>query len=44
MTLTLAAGPASDPIVNTTVFALFVAITLYVVYRAGNRQSSTSDY
>src|SRR5436305_2022744 len=39
-----AGGPASDPLVNTIVFALFVAITLYVVYRAGSRNSSTADY
>jgi cation/acetate symporter len=45
MTATLAAGvPASDPIVNTAVFTLFVAITLYVVYRASTRNSTTSDY
>jgi cation/acetate symporter len=45
MTATLAAGaPASDPIVNTAVFALFIAITLFVVYRASNRNSTTSDY
>ncbi|MDT7726881.1 MAG: cation/acetate symporter [Actinomycetota bacterium] len=45
MTATLAAGVSgSNPIVNTTVFSLFVAITLYVVYRAGSRNSSTSDY
>jgi cation/acetate symporter len=38
--------PASNPLVNTGVFALFVAITLYVVYRAGNRgqKTSTADY
>ncbi|OXM60696.1 solute symporter family protein [Amycolatopsis vastitatis] len=45
MTALAAAGtPASDPIVNTVVFGLFVAITLYIVYRAGARNSSTSDY
>jgi hypothetical protein len=45
MTATLAAGvPASDPIVNTAVFAVFVAITLFVVYRASSRSSSTWDY
>ncbi|MGC7097889.1 solute symporter family protein [Amycolatopsis lurida] len=41
----LAAGvPESDPVVNIAVFALFVAITLYVVYRVSSRSSSTSDY
>jgi cation/acetate symporter len=42
---TLAAGvEGSDPVVNTVVFSLFVAITLFVVYRANSRHSSTSDY
>jgi len=42
---TLAAGlEGSDPVVNTAVFALFVAATLVVVYRASSRASSTSDY
>ncbi|MEV4597344.1 cation acetate symporter [Amycolatopsis sp. NPDC049253] len=37
--------PASNPLVNTGVFALFVAITLFVVYRAGNRgKKTTADY
>ena len=45
MTALAAEGtPASNPLVNTAVFALFVAITLYVVYRASSRNSSTSDY
>ncbi|MFE0023880.1 cation acetate symporter [Amycolatopsis sp. NPDC059021] len=45
MTSTLAAGiPANNPVLNTLVFALFVAITLFVVYRASTRNSSTSDY
>ncbi|WP_406629190.1 cation acetate symporter [Amycolatopsis sp. WGS_07] len=44
-TASLAEGAsASNPLINTGVFALFVAITLYVVYRAGNRRSSTSGY
>ncbi|MEV6912887.1 cation acetate symporter [Amycolatopsis sp. NPDC051071] len=36
--------PDNDPVLNIAVFALFVAITLYVVYRAGTRNQSTSDY
>jgi cation/acetate symporter len=46
MTTTLAASnqPAIDPVLNTAVFALFVAITLYVVYRVSTRNHSTSDY
>jgi cation/acetate symporter len=34
----------SNPIVNTSVFAIFVAITLFVVYRASSGRSSRSDY
>ncbi|RJQ81132.1 solute symporter family protein [Amycolatopsis panacis] len=45
MTTLLAAGShENNPVVNIVVFAVFVAITLYVVYRAGNRRSSTSHY
>ncbi len=41
----LAAPPATgNPIVNTTVFAVFVAATLYAVYRVSSRSDSTSDY
>ncbi|WP_410653408.1 cation acetate symporter [Amycolatopsis sp. cmx-4-54] len=36
--------PDNDPVLNIAVFALFVAITLYVVYRVSTRNSSTSDY
>ncbi|MFC3454887.1 solute symporter family protein [Amycolatopsis speibonae] len=36
--------PDNNPALNIAVFALFVAITLYVVYRASTRNSSTSDY
>ncbi|RZQ63163.1 cation acetate symporter [Amycolatopsis suaedae] len=34
----------SDPVLNIAVFALFVVITLYVVYRASSRNSTTADY
>ncbi|QRP44018.1 cation acetate symporter [Amycolatopsis sp. FDAARGOS 1241] len=38
-------APASNPLVNTGVFAVFVAFTLFVVYRAGHRgKKTTSDY
>ncbi|GHF05135.1 cation acetate symporter [Amycolatopsis deserti] len=43
----LAAGAptaASNPVLNIAVFALFVAITLFVVYRVSSRNSSRSDY
>ena len=47
MATTFAAGTTaagSNPILNTAIFALFVAITLYVVYRASSRTSSRADY
>ncbi|WP_236788478.1 cation acetate symporter [Amycolatopsis sp. GM8] len=47
MITTFAAGesPDSNPILNTTVFAIFVAITLFVVYRASSGgRSSRADY
>ncbi|HVV10164.1 cation acetate symporter [Amycolatopsis sp.] len=34
----------SNPVLNTVVFALFVAITLFVVYRVSSRRNSRSDY
>jgi len=33
-----------NPLVNTGVFAAFVAVTLLAVYRLSNRNSSTADY
>ncbi|MFD5245207.1 cation acetate symporter [Amycolatopsis sp. NPDC058340] len=36
--------PDNNPVLNIAVFGLFVAITLYVVYRVSTRNSSTSDY
>ncbi|SFQ08269.1 cation/acetate symporter [Amycolatopsis arida] len=35
---------AGDPLLNVAVFGLFVAITLYVVYRVSTRNSTTADY
>jgi cation/acetate symporter len=43
-TLAGAGVSGSNPMVNTAVFSLFVAITLFVVYRASTHNSSTSDY
>ncbi|SDC27049.1 solute symporter family protein [Actinokineospora iranica] len=40
----LAAGEIGDPVLNTAVFAAFVVITLYVVYRVSSRNSTTADY
>ncbi len=33
-----------SPLLNITVFAAFVAVTLYVVYRLSHRNTSTADY
>ncbi|GAA5163892.1 MULTISPECIES: solute symporter family protein [Amycolatopsis] len=47
MFTTFAAGSSPDssnPILNTSVFAIFVAITLFVVYRASSGKSSRADY
>ncbi|WAL67542.1 cation acetate symporter [Amycolatopsis cynarae] len=46
MATVLAAGStaSSSPLLNLGVFAVFVAITLYVVYRASTGGSSQSDY
>jgi len=41
---TVAAESLGSPALNITVFGLFVAITLYVVYRVSHRNTSTSDY
>ncbi|HEX2129998.1 MAG TPA: cation acetate symporter [Actinophytocola sp.] len=37
-------GATGSPLLNMTVFAGFVAITLFVVYRVSHRTTSTSDY
>jgi cation/acetate symporter len=37
-------GQLGSPLLNLVVFAGFVAITLYVVYRVSHRNTSTSDY
>ncbi|MDQ3578885.1 MAG: cation acetate symporter, partial [Actinomycetota bacterium] len=44
MTTVVAAGEVGDPVLNAVVFAGFVMITLYVVYRVSTRNSSTADY
>jgi cation/acetate symporter len=38
------ASTMGSPALNTAVFGMFVAVTLYVVYRVSNRNSTTSDY
>ncbi|GHF82673.1 cation/acetate symporter [Amycolatopsis bartoniae] len=42
--LAAADSAGSNPILNTAVFAIFVAITLFVVYRASSGKSSRADY
>ncbi|MGW5050240.1 solute symporter family protein [Actinokineospora sp. NPDC004072] len=42
--MTLAGEGVGNPTLNTAVFAAFVLITLYVVYRVSTRNSSTADY
>ena len=37
-------GQVGSPLLNLAVFAGFVAITLYVVYRVSHRNTSTADY
>jgi cation/acetate symporter len=44
MTIDLAAGATGSPVLNVSVFAGFIAITLFVVYRASHGNRTTSDY
>ncbi|WPB89480.1 solute symporter family protein [Streptomyces malaysiensis] len=44
MTVQIAARTTGSPIINLSVFFAFVVITLFVVYKATNRNSTTSDY
>jgi cation/acetate symporter len=44
MTMYVAAGSAGNPILNISIFAVFVAATLFVVYRAGIRNTTAADY
>jgi cation/acetate symporter len=39
-----AAQSTGNPVLNTAVFGLFVALTLFLVFRVSNRNSSTADY
>ena len=39
-----AAESLGSPALNMTVFGLFVAITLYIVYKVSHRNTSTADY
>jgi cation/acetate symporter len=40
----LSKGATGDPVVTVSIFAVFVVITLLIVYRVGNRQTTTSAY
>jgi cation/acetate symporter len=43
--MTLAAGvEGSSPVLNITIFALFVVVTLFVVFRASRNTKTASDY
>ena len=39
-----AEGGTGNPALNTVVFGVFVALTLFVVFKVSSRNSSTSDY
>jgi hypothetical protein len=34
----------NDPILNMTIFALFVAVTLFIVIRASRNNKTAADY
>src|ERR671935_193941 len=42
--MTLSAGATGDPKVTVSIFAVFVLITLFIVYRVSNRNTTTSAY
>jgi cation/acetate symporter len=44
MTWQLAGHAAGSPTINLSIFLAFVAITLFIVYRASNSSPTTSDY
>ncbi|MBX7551281.1 cation acetate symporter [Streptomyces sp. NPDC004232] len=44
MTRQIAAGETGSPTLNLSVFLIFVAITLFIVYKATNRNQTASDY
>ncbi|KAA2248740.1 cation acetate symporter [Solihabitans fulvus] len=44
MTVTLADGVAGSPVLNLSVFGVFVLATLYVVYRASSSNRTAADY
>ncbi|HVV20196.1 MAG TPA: cation acetate symporter [Pseudonocardiaceae bacterium] len=43
-TTVVAAGATGNPALNVGVFAAFIAVTLYVVYRVSHGNRTTSDY
>nr|WSZ94713.1 cation acetate symporter [Streptomyces sp. NBC_00857] len=44
MTSQIAASTTGSPMINLSVFLAFVLVTLFVVYRVTNRNSTASDY
>jgi cation/acetate symporter len=42
--MTLSMGATGDPNVTVSIFAVFVIVTLYIVYRVSNRRATTADY
>lgn len=44
MTVDLASGPSGNPALNISVFAVFIGITLFIVYRASHGNRTTEDY
>ena len=37
-------GPVGEPVITISVFALFVLLTLYIVYRVSTRNTTAADY
>ncbi|GDY29542.1 solute symporter family protein [Gandjariella thermophila] len=44
MTVQIAAPVSGNPTLNVGIFVVFVAITLYIVYRASSRNTTAADY
>ena len=43
-TLAAGSGPVGEPVITISVFALFVLLTLYIVYRVSTRNTTAADY
>ena len=42
--MALSMGATGDPKVTVSIFAVFVIVTLLIVYRVSNRRASAADY